>query len=222
DHWPEQIPDEIWRQVTTDHRQCTNRHCAYFDSCAFFDARKDLDDADIVVANHDLVLADLALGGGAILPEPENALFIFDEAHHLPEKALNHFAASVPLSGTRQWLKQLSQVLAKIPPFLTPGTQPAKTADKSSTAAREMDVALSAVYEEAEQNTNWEFSDERRTAQWRYPEGALPDRLAELASEARMVTATLVRHLGSLTDDLQKAFDDRKEQDIDRETAEAW
>ena len=62
DHWPEQIPDETWRQVTTDHRQCTNRHCAYFDSCAFFDARKELEDADVVVANHDLVLADLALG----------------------------------------------------------------------------------------------------------------------------------------------------------------
>src|SRR5690554_1085863 len=94
DHWPEQIPDDVWRQVTTDHRQCTNRHCSYFDSCAFFEARKGLDTADVVVANHDLVLADLVLGGGAILPEPENVLFIFDEAHHLPDKALNHFARS--------------------------------------------------------------------------------------------------------------------------------
>ena len=42
----------------------------------------------------------------SILPEPENALYIFDEAHHLPDKALNHFAASLPLNATRQWLKQ--------------------------------------------------------------------------------------------------------------------
>ena len=222
DHWPEQIPDDVWRQVTTDHRQCTNRHCSYFDSCAFFDARKDLDDADIVVANHDLVLADLALGGGAILPEPENALFIFDEAHHLPDKALNHFAASVPLNATRQWLKQLSQALVKMQPFLAPGTQAVKTLDKISTAARDVDQMLTRVYEEAEQNTGWEFNEERRTAQWRYPEGELPEQLAELAGEARIATAGLVRHLGSLADELQAAFDDRKEHDIDRDTAEAW
>lgn len=222
DHWPEHIPDEIWRQVTTDHRQCTNRHCSYFDSCAFFDARKDLDSVDVVVANHDLVLADLALGGGAILPEPENALFIFDEAHHLPEKALNHFAASVPLNGTRNWLKQLSQALAKLPPFLTPGTQPAKTVDRISTSARDLDLALGAVYEEVEENTPWDFQDERRPAQWRYPEGELPDNLAELGADTRIATAALVRHLGSLTDELQKGFDDRTDSDIDRETAESW
>ncbi|MGM0767504.1 MAG: ATP-dependent DNA helicase DinG [Pseudomonadota bacterium] len=222
DHWPDQIPDDVWRQVTTDHRQCTNRHCSYFDSCAFFDARKDLDDADIVVANHDLVLADLALGGGAILPEPENALFIFDEAHHLPDKALNHFAASVPLNATRQWLKQLSQALGKMQPFLAPATVAAKTIDRVSHASREVDVALTEVYDEAEQNTGWEFSEERRSAQWRYPEGELPEALAELAANARLATANLVRQLGVLADELQKAFDERKEHEVDRDTAESW
>jgi ATP-dependent DNA helicase DinG len=222
DHWPEQIPDDVWRQVTTDHRQCTNRHCSYFDSCAFFEARKGLDDADIVVANHDLVLADLALGGGAILPEPENALFIFDEAHHLPDKALNHFAASVPLNSTQQWLKQLAQALAKMQPYLAPDTQGAKLLDRISTASRDVDLVLARVYEEVDQNTGWDFNEERRTAQWRYPEGELPDALAELAGEARIVTANLVRHLGSLADELQSAFDERKEHEIDRDTAEAW
>ncbi|MBS3803330.1 MAG: ATP-dependent DNA helicase DinG [Oleiphilaceae bacterium] len=222
DHWPSQIPDDTWRQVTTDHRQCTNRHCSYFDSCAFFEARKGLEDADIIVANHDLVLADLALGGGAILPEPENALFIFDEAHHLPDKALNHFAASVPLNSTRQWLKQLSQALSKIPPFLTPGTQAAKTVDKISAAAREVDGILTQLYDEAEQNTDWAFSEERKSAQWRYPDGELPDALAELAKSAQLATAALVRQLGVLVDELQKAFDDKREHDVDRQTAEAW
>lgn len=222
DHWPTQIPDETWRQVTTDHRQCTNRHCSYFDSCAFFDARKGLEDADVVVANHDLVLADLALGGGAILPEPENALFIFDEAHHLPDKALNHFAASVPLNGTRQWLKQLSQALAKMPPFLTPGTLAAKTVDKISTAARDVDGVLVQVYDQVDSNTDWDMNDERRSAQWRYPEGNLPEALTESSATAQVVTATLVRQLGVLADELQKAFDDKKDHDVDRATAEAW
>ncbi|HTN34461.1 MAG TPA: ATP-dependent DNA helicase DinG [Marinobacter sp.] len=222
DHWPEQIPDDVWRQVTTDHRQCTNRHCSYFDSCAFFEARKGLDTADVVVANHDLVLADLVLGGGAILPEPENVLFIFDEAHHLPDKALNHFAASVPLNSTQQWLKQLAQTLTKMLPHLPPATQGAKLLDRISTASRDVDLVLTRVYDEAEQNTGWDFNEERRTAQWRYPEGELPDALAELAGEARIVTANLARHLGSLADELQGAFDERKEHEIDRDTAESW
>jgi len=222
DHWPEQIPDEIWRQVTTDHRQCTNRHCSYFDSCAFFDARKELDQADVVVANHDLVLADLALGGGAILPEPENTLYIFDEAHHLPDKALNHFAASVSLNGTRQWLKQLSQALVKIQPYLPPGSSATKLLDKIGQSARDTDQVLARVYEETEKNTPWEFNEERRAAQWRYPEGELPEALAALAAEARVTTAGLVRHLDSLTEELQGAFDERRDHEIDRETAEAW
>ena len=222
DHWPEQIPDDVWRQVTTDHRQCTNRHCAYFDSCAFFDARKDLDDADIVVANHDLVLADLALGGGAILPEPENALYIFDEAHHLPDKALNHFAASLPLNVTRQWLKQLSQALVKMQPWLPAGSQAAKAVEKISAAGRDLDLALTRLYEEVEQNTGWEFNEERRSAQWRYPDGALPEKLAELAGETRIATAGLCRHLGTLVDELQSAFDERKDPELDRDTADSW
>lgn len=222
DHWPEQIPDDVWRQVTTDHRQCTNRHCSYLDSCAFFDARKDLDAADIVVANHDLVLADLALGGGAILPEPENALYIFDEAHHLPDKALNHFAASVPLNATRQWLKQLSQALVKMQPYLPGGSQAARSLDRIGSASRDVDLVLARVYEEAESNTGWEFNEERRTAQWRYPDGELPEAVASLAAESRIATANLVRHLGVLADELQGAFDERKDHELDRETAEAW
>ncbi len=222
DHWPTTIPDETWRQVTTDHRQCTNRHCSYFDNCAFFDARKGLETADIVVANHDLVLADLALGGGAILPEPENALYIFDEAHHLPDKALNHFAASVPLNSTRQWLKQLSQALAKIQPWLAPTTVAGKTVTRISESSRTLDDCLTRVYENALTSVQWEFSDERRSAQWRYPEGELPEAMLELATETRAATASLVRHLGTVSEELQKAFDDRKDHELDRETAEAW
>ncbi len=222
DHWPTQIPDDTWKQVTTDHRQCTNRHCSYFDSCAFFEARRGLEAAEVVVANHDLVLADLALGGGAILPEPENAIFIFDEAHHLPAKALNHFAASVPLNSTRQWLKQMTQVLAKIPPFLTPGTTAAKAVDKISESSRQVDVMLAQVYEQIKTSTAWDLTDERRPAQWRYPDAVLPDALLPLVAETQIATAGLARQLGVLAEELQKAFDERKEHDVDRATAESW
>lgn len=222
DHWPQQIPDDIWRQVTTDHRQCTNRHCSYFDTCAFFEARKGVDEVDVIVANHDLVLADLALGGGAILPKPEEAIFIFDEAHHLPDKALNHFAASVSLNGTRSWLKQLSQVIVKMKPHLAPVSHASKTLDRISEASRDYDTLLGQVFELADKTIDWTFEDERNTAQWRYPDGELPEDMARAAVEAGTASATLTRQLGVLADEMQKAFDDKREHDVDRQTGEAW
>ena len=85
-----------------------------------------------------------------------------------------------------------------------------------------MDICLTRVYDEAEQNTGWEFNEERRSAQWRYPEGELPEVLAGLAVETRVATATLVRQLGVMVDELQTAFDERKASDVDRDTAESW
>ncbi len=65
------LDEASWRPLTSDHRQCSNRRCLNFSACPFYQARERLEAADVIVANHDLVLADLALGGGAILPEPE-------------------------------------------------------------------------------------------------------------------------------------------------------
>jgi ATP-dependent DNA helicase DinG len=100
DSWPVALPDSRWAMVTTDHHQCSGRRCAHVGRCPFFTAREGLDSVDCVVANHDLVLADLALGGGAVLPAPEDAIYVFDEAHHLPDKACSHlsFRARVGLA----------------------------------------------------------------------------------------------------------------------------
>ena len=112
DAWKDGIDDEDWQRITTDHRQCTGRRCANVSACSFFKARDSLSNTDCIVTNHDLVLADLALGGGAILPNPEDAIYIFDEGHHLPDKALNHFAHHSRLISTGKWLDQSQKQLA--------------------------------------------------------------------------------------------------------------
>lgn len=112
DSWPEMIDDGIWRALTVDRRQCTGHRCRKIAECAFFRARAQLDDADCIIANHDLVMADLSLGGGAILPAPEEAIYIFDEAHRLGDTTLRHFAGSCRLHGTVQWLEQMEKGLA--------------------------------------------------------------------------------------------------------------
>ena len=106
DSWDDAIDAEQWQRLTTDHRQCTGRKCPNIRDCAFYNARNALEEADCIVANHDLVLSDLALGGGAILSAPEETLYILDEAHHLPDKALNHFAANTRYRSAIRWLGQ--------------------------------------------------------------------------------------------------------------------
>ncbi len=109
DTWPEAISDADWRALTVDRRQCGGHRCRLVSECCFFRARADLEDADCIVANHDLVMADLALGGGVILPSPEDTIYIFDEAHRLGDTTLRHFSGSCHLQGTLQWLEQLEK-----------------------------------------------------------------------------------------------------------------
>ncbi len=114
DSWPEEMPEGAWEPVTTDHRGCSNNRCSFFKQCPFFRARNLLEGIDVIVANHDLVLADLALGGGAVLPEPEDCIFILDEAHHLADKTQSHFSARTRVNGTINWLEQVNSVLGSL------------------------------------------------------------------------------------------------------------
>src|SRR5690606_29529429 len=106
DTWPRALEQNEWQLITTDHRQCTGRRCSNVSSCSFFKARDSIHSVDCIVTNHDLVLADLALGGGAILPDPEDTIYVFDEGHHLPQKALSHFAHHARMLSTSKWLEQ--------------------------------------------------------------------------------------------------------------------
>ncbi|PZR27501.1 MAG: ATP-dependent DNA helicase DinG, partial [Ectopseudomonas oleovorans] len=114
DSWPEELEDSRWAQLTTDHSQCTNRHCPNFQQCAFYKAREGMGKVDVIVTNHDMVLADLALGGGAVLPDPRETIYVFDEGHHLPDKAIGHFAHFTRLRSTADWLTQIDKNLTKL------------------------------------------------------------------------------------------------------------
>ena len=114
DSWPEGIDEAAWRPLTTDHHGCINNRCPFFHQCPFFKARRQLESAQAIVANQDLVLADLGLGGGVILPEPEESIFIIDEAHHLPDKTQQHFAARASVGGTLAWADRVNSLAASL------------------------------------------------------------------------------------------------------------
>lgn len=121
DQWHETIDDKLWATITSSHRECLARRCPHFNSCPFYESRKEIDSADVIVTNHDLVLADLSLGGGAVLPPPEDSIYVFDEGHHLPDKALNHFSYSLAVNSFRNqleaWNKQIDRVTTELAGF---------------------------------------------------------------------------------------------------------
>jgi ATP-dependent DNA helicase DinG len=119
DSWPQELDGSQWSRVTTDHAQCTGRRCSNISQCSFYKAREQVTKVDVIVTNHDLVLADLSLGGGAILPEPEDCIYIFDEGHHLPDKAINHFAQFSRVHSTERWLEQCVKALSKAAPSIS-------------------------------------------------------------------------------------------------------
>ena len=114
DDWDGVLTNEEWTPVTAEAGQCAGPKCSNYSRCFFYQARDELDEVDVIVANHDLVLVDLALGGGAILPDPADTIYIFDEAHHLPIKANQHFSATTRLRSSLQWLETVSRGLARL------------------------------------------------------------------------------------------------------------
>ncbi len=112
DSWPKAIDDAIWQLIVSDKHSCNNSMPSHR-NCPFQKARSELDKADVIIANHSLVMADADLGGGIILPEPENTIYVFDEAHHLPHVARDHASAAASLKGAASWLERLNQSVAK-------------------------------------------------------------------------------------------------------------
>jgi ATP-dependent DNA helicase DinG len=86
--------------VTSTVDNCLGSRCEFFDECFVLEARREAQAADVVIVNHHLLLADLALkeyGFGELLPGADAV--IVDEAHQLPEIAQQFFGLSI---GTRE------------------------------------------------------------------------------------------------------------------------
>ena len=113
DSWEQNLGHEDWSLVAADRASCSGKKCPSYHQCALFKARDQIRKVDVVVANHDLVLADLATGGGNVLPEPEQTIYVFDEAHHLPSKSQNHLSRHMSLSAERRRVVTTQKTVAR-------------------------------------------------------------------------------------------------------------
>ncbi|WP_323847115.1 ATP-dependent DNA helicase DinG [Microbulbifer magnicolonia] len=197
DNWPEAIEVEDWSRVTTDHRQCSGRRCPHVSGCSFFRARESLGKTQVIVANHDLLLADLALGGGAILPPPEETIYVLDEAHHLPDKALNHFSHHSRVGASTGWLDQANKNLGQMLGEIGDGGELDRCGEQLPAVLTAAKQGLEQMWPLIEEYC--EFEDERgyqqasrsgssspgRSARHRFEGGVVPEPIMQLADKLR-------------------------------------
>lgn len=85
----------VWNDVQSDREDCQGKRCPHYNQCFYQAARRRMHNADLLVVNHALFFADLALRGqgGGLLP-PYDAV-VLDEAHTVEDVAADHFGLSV-------------------------------------------------------------------------------------------------------------------------------
>ena len=110
DHADRPISDDLWRRLSTDKASCLNRNCHYYRECPFYVARREIQEAEVVVANHALVMA--ALESEAVFPDAKNLLLVLDEGHHLPEVARDALEMSAEI--TAPWFRLQLDLFSKL------------------------------------------------------------------------------------------------------------
>ena len=222
DNWPDSVPDDVWFGATTDHSQCSGRRCPNISQCSFYRARDELQSADIIVTNHDLVLSDLALGGGAILSAPEDSIYVFDEGHHLPDKALSHFSSYCRLNSTITWLQDSKKSLSQAAPALAAinatqhliQTLPAQL-DEAVAALQVAEQAVATLFDETD------IPAHREDQQLRLEHGLVPASLMQVATALAGQFQKLESSFSRLEAILEDALDDEYA-GLDKSDIEAW
>ena len=218
DAWPEMINDELWRRVTNDRHGCLKAGCPNRPECPFYLARETLETVDIVVANHDLMLADVAMGGGVILPAPENSFYCIDEGHHLAKKAVNQFSAEHSLAQAMAWLDKITPLATRVESMI----------DKPELGSNACEAAAACM----ESLTEWlwllqtepslEASSDNMEPSWLVEDGVLPESMKIPAANMALSARMLYKNLTGMSDGLGLMRKD-KQQDtllIDKTTSD--
>lgn len=130
----------IWPFVTSTNDNCLGSDCPLYKDCFVVKARKKAMDADVVVVNHHLFLADLVVkegGFGELIPEAD--VMIFDEAHQLPDIASQYFGQQL---SSRQLQDLAKDIIIAYRTEVRDVQQLQKSADRLAQCAQDFRLTL--------------------------------------------------------------------------------
>ncbi|MDB5929340.1 MAG: ATP-dependent helicase DinG [Polaromonas sp.] len=197
---------ELWSPVAAESSSCTGKHCPVFNQCTYYEKRKELVGAQVIVVNHDLLMSSL---GSRMLPELDNCLLVLDEGHHLPAVALDHFAASMDLSRTL-WLETLANRARRIGGLMTV----TESADVPRLAAqlRQGMVDLSRLLMDLHGQAFRETRSAHGPVRFRLPRGALPEALDEPLRLLNALAESMLAVLNTIAKALRSAMRDQPDE----------
>ena len=196
----------LWSPVAAEASSCTGKHCPVFNQCTYYDKRKELVGAQVIVVNHDLLMSSL---GSRMLPELDNCLLVLDEGHHLPAVALDHFAASMDLSRTL-WLETLGNRARRIGGLMTV----TESADAPRLAAqlRQSMLDLSRLLMDLHSPALKDVGTRPGPVRFRLPRGVLPDALDEPLRLLNALAESFLALLSTIAKALRTAMRDQPDE----------
>ena len=212
DSWPDPVNHIIWQQIQADKHSCL-KHLSEHAHCPFHKARETMDAADVLVVNHSLLLADLELGGGKILPAPEDTFYIIDEAHHLPKVTRDHSSASLTIKGAIDWLTKLQETgdkIAKLVKSNSAISPSVKLADDCQDILADMQKVLAfidnnrSIYFHGTAESN----NKNQAPLYRYENGIIPKSLKNWAEDLSESSKKSLSHLNKLYNLLMESVKD--------------
>jgi ATP-dependent DNA helicase DinG len=129
-----------WARATSTRENCLGSACRHYKDCFVMRARSRAAEADVIVVNHHLFFADVALrdeGAADLLPEANTV--IFDEAHHLPDLARLFFGETM---STVQLIELARDVRVAEAQFARESTEMGDAADTVERCSRDLRLAL--------------------------------------------------------------------------------
>jgi ATP-dependent DNA helicase DinG len=103
----EQPDPEVWGSICAEHGNCTGKRCPFYKDCYFMIARQQMQDAQVLVANHSLFFAELALRAEGAAMLPPYGYVVFDEAHQMEHVASSHLGIRLSLYMIEYWLRRI-------------------------------------------------------------------------------------------------------------------
>nr|WP_285427215.1 ATP-dependent DNA helicase [Rahnella sp. CG8] len=136
------VPEDsfVWPLVTSTNDNCLGSDCPLYKECFVVKARRKAMDADVVVVNHHLFMADMVVkesGFGELIPEAD--VMIFDEAHQIPDIASQYFGQQVT---SRQLLDMAKDITIAYRTEVRDSVQLQKSADRLSQSTMDFRLAL--------------------------------------------------------------------------------
>lgn len=204
DNWHGVLSDDLWSRINNDRHSCLKNTCPNRSECPFFLFRDAIEHVDIIVANHDLLLSDIAMGGGVILPAPENCFYCIDEAHHLHNKAISQFAFAHSLNDARIFLERFHQISDKVAQ-LTNKVEIANLADESAGILLNHLRSWETILEQSDCFPASSYGD----SIWLWQNGKCPENLQEQVANTAKSASAFNHQINQLSEALSQARRDK-------------